>query len=244
MAGCPLWWGLTEVGSQHHTPIPPPHATGRQQNPALALALTALGFLLFASHGATVEGYALNDLMIFFGWINGLDRHRVPSVDFPAPVGALAHILPWLGSQISGQLAGAMEWAGVLVAALAVLMLLEPIIARKTSSCMPEPAQRIASRTRSLTDPERSSDSASVPLALCLEFSPAQALPSNPLHNRSAMASVMSSGGKHRFGCSNRSCGNSLASDRNLGTVSLFHCRFHGRNRTRAMARRHNTWRD
>ena len=86
--------------------------------PALAAALWALGFVLFASHGVTVEGYALNDLMTFFGWINGLDQRMAPSVDFPAPVGALAHILPWLGSQISGQFAGAMEMAGVLVAAL------------------------------------------------------------------------------------------------------------------------------
>ena len=87
-------------------------------SPALAAALFASGFVLFASPGATVEGYALNDLMTFFGWINGLDQGRVPSVDFPAPVGALAHILPWLGSQISGQFAGAMEAAGVLVAAM------------------------------------------------------------------------------------------------------------------------------
>ena len=99
-------------------PAPFPPTPWPWQNPALALALTALGFALFASHGATVEGYALNDLMTFFGWINGLDRHRVPSVDFPAPVGALAHILPWLGSRLSGQFAGAMEWAGVLVAVM------------------------------------------------------------------------------------------------------------------------------
>ena len=88
------------------------------QNSALALALVALGFALFASHGATVEGYALNDPMTFFGWINGLDQGGVPGVDYPAPVGALAHILPWLGSRLSGQFAGAMEWAGVLVAAM------------------------------------------------------------------------------------------------------------------------------
>ena len=56
--------------------------------------------------------------MTFFGWINGLDQGRVPSVDYPAPVGTLAHILPWLGSRLSGQLAGAMEWAGFLVAAM------------------------------------------------------------------------------------------------------------------------------
>ena len=75
----------------------------------------SLALVLFASHGATVEGYTLNDLMTFFGWINGLDQHRVPCVDFPAPVEVLAHILPWLGSQISGQFAGAMGPAGVLV---------------------------------------------------------------------------------------------------------------------------------
>ena len=100
-------------------PLPPSRPRPRHwQNPALALALVALGFALFASHGATVEGYALNDLMSFFGWINALDQRMVPSVDFQTPVGALAHILPWLGSQISGRLAGAMEWAGVLVAAM------------------------------------------------------------------------------------------------------------------------------
>ena len=99
-------------------PTPSPPCPRPWWNPALAAALVALGFALFASHGATVEGYALNDLMTFFGWINGLDQHRVPSVDFPAPVGALAHILPWLGSQISGRFAGAMEAAGVLVAAM------------------------------------------------------------------------------------------------------------------------------
>ena len=102
------------------------------QNPALVLALVALGFALFASHGTTVEGNALNDLMTFFGWINGLDQHRVPSVDFPAPVEALAHILPWLGSQISGQFAGAMEWTGVLVAA--VLLALSCIALRGRAS--------------------------------------------------------------------------------------------------------------
>ena len=80
--------------------------------------MVALGFALFASHGVTIEGYALNDLMTFFGWINALDQRMVPSVDFQAPVGALAHILPWLGNQISGRFAGAMEWAGVLVAAM------------------------------------------------------------------------------------------------------------------------------
>ena len=84
----------------------------------MAAALVALGFALFASHGATVEGYALNDLMTFFGWINGLDQGGVPGVDYPAPVGVLAHVLPWLGSQFSGQFAGAMEWAGVLAAAM------------------------------------------------------------------------------------------------------------------------------
>ena len=99
-------------------PAPSPSCPRRWQNPALATTLVALGFLLFASHGATVEGYALNDLMTFFGWINGLDQGRVPSVDFPAPVGVLAHILPWLGSRLSGQFAGAMEWAGVLAAAM------------------------------------------------------------------------------------------------------------------------------
>ena len=88
------------------------------QNSALAVALVALGFGLFASHEVTVEGYALNDLMTFFGWINALDQRRVPSVDFQSPVGALGYILPWLGSQISGQFAGAMESAGVLVAAM------------------------------------------------------------------------------------------------------------------------------
>ena len=40
----------------------------------MALALVSLGFTLFASHGATVEGYALNDLLSFFGWINALDQ--------------------------------------------------------------------------------------------------------------------------------------------------------------------------
>ena len=84
----------------------------------MAAALVALGYALFASHGATVEGYALNDLMTFFGWINALDQRRVPSVDFQSPVGALGYILPWLGSQIAGQFAGAMESAGVLVAAM------------------------------------------------------------------------------------------------------------------------------
>ena len=94
--------------------------------------MVALGFALFASHGATVEGYALNDLMSFFGWINALDQRMVPSVDFPIPVGVLAHILPWLGSQISGQFAGAMEWAGVLVAA--VLLALACIALRGRAS--------------------------------------------------------------------------------------------------------------
>ena len=51
--------------------------------PALAAALWSLGFVLFASHGATVEGYTLNDLMTFFGWTNGLDQRMAPSVDFP-----------------------------------------------------------------------------------------------------------------------------------------------------------------
>ena len=99
-------------------PTPSPPLPRRWQNPALALALVLLGFALFASHGATVEGYALNDLMTFFGWINALDQRMAPSVDFQIPVGVLAHILPWLGSQISGQFAGAMEWAGILVAAM------------------------------------------------------------------------------------------------------------------------------
>ena len=84
----------------------------------MAAALVALGYALFASHGVTVEGYTLNDLMTFFGWINALEHRRVPSVDFQSPVGALAYILPWLGSKISGQFAGAMEAAGVLVAAM------------------------------------------------------------------------------------------------------------------------------
>ena len=100
--------------------------------PALAAALCGLGFVLFASHGVTVEGYTLNDLMTFFGWINGLDQRMAPSVDFPAPVGALAHILPWLGSQISGQFAGAMEMAGVLVAA--VLLALSCVALRGRAS--------------------------------------------------------------------------------------------------------------
>ena len=95
-----------------------PPRVRRWQNPALAVALAALGFALFASHGVTVEGYTLNDLMTFFGWINALDHRRVPSVDFQSPVGALGYILPWLGSQISGQFAGAMESAGVVVAAM------------------------------------------------------------------------------------------------------------------------------
>ena len=79
-------------------PTPSPPLPRHWQNPALALALVLLGFALFASHGATVEGYALNDLMTFFGWINALDQRMVPSVDFQTPVGVLAHILPWLGS--------------------------------------------------------------------------------------------------------------------------------------------------
>ena len=99
-------------------PAPPPPRARRWQNPRVGDHLGRTGFALFASHGATVEGYALNDLMTFFGWINALDQRMVPSVDFQIPVGALAHILPWLGSQISGRFAGAMEWAGVLVAAM------------------------------------------------------------------------------------------------------------------------------
>lgn len=84
----------------------------------MATALVALGFALFASHGVTVEGYALTDLMTFLDWINSLEQDRVPHVDFHTPVGALGYILPYLGSQMSGRFAGAMESAGVLVAAM------------------------------------------------------------------------------------------------------------------------------
>ena len=86
--------------------------------PAFAGVLVAGGFALFALPGATVQGYALQDLMTFFGWINALQHGRVPSVDFGTPVGALAHLLPYWCSRISGQYAGALEAAGALVAAL------------------------------------------------------------------------------------------------------------------------------
>ena len=114
-----------------------PRKPGRGENRRVEAAeqnhrLVVLGVALFASHGATVEGYALNDLMTFFGWINALDQRMVPSVDFQIPVEVLAHILPWLNSRISGQFAGAMEWAGVLVAVM--LLALACIVLRGRAS--------------------------------------------------------------------------------------------------------------
>ena len=125
-------------------PLPAPSPSHPQLwlSPASAATLVLLGFALFASHGATVEGYALNDLMTFFGWINALDQRMVPSVDFQIPMGVLAHILPWFGSQVSRWFAGAMEPAGVL--GTAMLLALACIALRGRASAPVAPPFLIA----------------------------------------------------------------------------------------------------
>ena len=87
------------------------------QTGAFAIALAALGFAFFALPGVTVQGYGFSDLFTFFGWINALERGRLPHADFRAPLGALSHFIPYLGRQLAGGYVGAMETAGAILAA-------------------------------------------------------------------------------------------------------------------------------
>lgn len=86
----------------------------------LAVAAAALWLLAFAVFGTT--GLSLTsdraDHWIFLGWINAIEHGQTPSIDWQAPVGALAHYLPWLGHQLAGGYGGAMELGGLLGAAI------------------------------------------------------------------------------------------------------------------------------
>ena len=91
--------------------------TACAQPAAWAGILSAFGFLLFALPGATVQAYGFTDLFTFWDWINAMNQGRLPGVDLHSPVGLLCYFIPWLGSQLAGQTAGAIGTAGALVAA-------------------------------------------------------------------------------------------------------------------------------
>ncbi len=93
---------------------------------ALLLAAAAAAFLLPARTHLAVYAH---DVLVFFDGIHRLDRGQLPSRDFETPLGLLAYALPWIGAEIAGGVAGAIEAGSVLLAALLLAvaaMLLAP----------------------------------------------------------------------------------------------------------------------
>ena len=84
----------------------------------IASGLAALGFAVYALPSATLHGGGLHDLVAFFDGINAVAHGRTPSLDFRTPLGALGHVIPYWGFLLTGQLGGALESAGALVATL------------------------------------------------------------------------------------------------------------------------------
>lgn len=95
--------------------------------------LVALAATVFGWPRATVTTDVHQDVWGFFDVIHRLQIGHTPHVDFHSPSGALALALPFLGYRAVGQFAGSLEFASVLMAAIALLLAAMLLFRRTTT---------------------------------------------------------------------------------------------------------------
>ena len=109
----------------------------RRPAPVWLLVVTPIALLVplaivFARQVSISNGF-FNDSLVFFDGIHRIARGQVPHVDFSTPVGALGYWLPYLGREVIGTYAGAIETASLLLAGV-VVPLTSVMLWRRASS--------------------------------------------------------------------------------------------------------------
>jgi hypothetical protein len=89
-------------------------------------------FFLIVSHGNTYLSLMTNDTFVYLDGIHRLNMGQLPHKDFHTALGSAAYFIPYLGYQIRGGMAGSLELASFLVAA--VLTLFSVVLLRGRTS--------------------------------------------------------------------------------------------------------------
>lgn len=98
-----------------------------------ALAALLSCYLLFVRLGKTLLCEMLQDSFIYFDGAQRIAHGQQQHIDFHTPMGVFANLLPYWGSEVTGDLAGSLEW-GFLIGGCFLLAVGVPLVASRLTA--------------------------------------------------------------------------------------------------------------